>query len=210
METPSACWVTSNGTRNSSRRTSQGALAPWPRVPPSRGNRRSRRCRGRLDPDEAEAPLLTDMDAVLPEVAQRFEPVPGWDREVVQEFGGLEHDEPAKGGALDAGVQPPAPSPRLRYTTDERCTVPAPRTEAPELAFAPFRGPLGCSPGWTRTNNLPINSRLLCQLSYRGKAAGGSPQQRPATIAKDAPTSETGPGRWRSRARSASDAPALR
>ena len=24
------------------------------------------------------------------------------------------------------------------------------------------------SPGWTRTNNLPINSRLLCQLSYRG------------------------------------------
>ena len=25
-----------------------------------------------------------------------------------------------------------------------------------------------CSPDWTRTNNLPINSRLLCQLSYRG------------------------------------------
>ena len=24
------------------------------------------------------------------------------------------------------------------------------------------------SPGWTRTNNLPVNSRLLCQLSYRG------------------------------------------
>jgi hypothetical protein len=27
------------------------------------------------------------------------------------------------------------------------------------------------SPGWTRTNNLPVNSRLLCQLSYRGLAA---------------------------------------
>lgn len=24
------------------------------------------------------------------------------------------------------------------------------------------------SPIWTRTRNLPINSRLLCQLSYRG------------------------------------------
>lgn len=25
-----------------------------------------------------------------------------------------------------------------------------------------------CSPTWTRTKNLPINSRLLCQLSYWG------------------------------------------
>ena len=25
-----------------------------------------------------------------------------------------------------------------------------------------------CSPGWTRTNNPPVNSRMLCQLSYRG------------------------------------------
>lgn len=24
------------------------------------------------------------------------------------------------------------------------------------------------SPAWTRTKNLPVNSRLLCQLSYRG------------------------------------------
>jgi inner membrane transporter RhtA len=27
------------------------------------------------------------------------------------------------------------------------------------------------SPGWTRTNNPPVNSRMLCQLSYRGTAA---------------------------------------
>jgi hypothetical protein len=27
------------------------------------------------------------------------------------------------------------------------------------------------SPGWTRTNNPPVNSRMLCQLSYRGSAA---------------------------------------
>src|SRR5215218_2572970 len=26
------------------------------------------------------------------------------------------------------------------------------------------------SPGWTRTNNPPVNSRMLCQLSYRGSA----------------------------------------
>lgn len=26
----------------------------------------------------------------------------------------------------------------------------------------------GGSLSWTRTNNLPINSRLLCQLSYEG------------------------------------------
>ena len=25
-----------------------------------------------------------------------------------------------------------------------------------------------CSPDWTRTSNLPVNSRLLCQLSYGG------------------------------------------
>jgi hypothetical protein len=26
------------------------------------------------------------------------------------------------------------------------------------------------SPGWTRTSNPPVNSRMLCQLSYRGTA----------------------------------------
>jgi hypothetical protein len=25
-----------------------------------------------------------------------------------------------------------------------------------------------CSPGWTRTSNPSVNSRMLCQLSYRG------------------------------------------
>src|SRR6187200_197300 len=62
----------------------------------------------------------------------------------------------------------------------------------PNWRFRSSGASWGCSPGWTRTNNLPINSRLLCQLSYRGKAATGSPQQRPATIAKGQPTSETG------------------
>jgi hypothetical protein len=32
-------------------------------------------------------------------------------------------------------------------------------------------GAFCCSPGWTRTNNPPVNSRMLCQLSYRGPAA---------------------------------------
>ena len=31
---------------------------------------------------------------------------------------------------------------------------------------------LGGSPGWTRTNNPPVNSRMLCQLSYRGWRRG--------------------------------------
>ena len=29
------------------------------------------------------------------------------------------------------------------------------------------------SPGWTRTNNPPVNSRMLCQLSYRGTVRAG-------------------------------------
>ena len=29
------------------------------------------------------------------------------------------------------------------------------------------------SPGWTRTNNPPVNSRMLCQLSYRGSLGAG-------------------------------------
>jgi hypothetical protein len=33
------------------------------------------------------------------------------------------------------------------------------------------------SPDWTRTNNLPVNSRLLCQLSYRG-LLGTAPRSR--------------------------------
>ena len=40
-------------------------------------------------------------------------------------------------------------------------------------------GSRACSPSWTRTNNPAINSRMLCQLSYRGKhsahTAGGLP-----------------------------------
>lgn len=31
------------------------------------------------------------------------------------------------------------------------------------------------SPGWDRTNNLPVNSRMLCQLSYWGMRCRASP-----------------------------------
>jgi hypothetical protein len=31
-----------------------------------------------------------------------------------------------------------------------------------------------CSPGWTRTSNPSVNSRMLCQLSYRGLPSRGS------------------------------------
>ena len=33
------------------------------------------------------------------------------------------------------------------------------------------QSPIG-SPTWTRTKNLPVNSRLLCQLSYGGMVPG--------------------------------------
>ena len=32
------------------------------------------------------------------------------------------------------------------------------------------------SPGWTRTNNPPVNSRMLCQLSYRGSRPQAQPE----------------------------------
>src|SRR3954451_4439057 len=47
------------------------------------------------------------------------------------------------------------------------------------------------SPTWTRTKNLPINSRLLCQLSYRGlpdactecwSCAGNVSNSEPGTV----------------------------
>ena len=55
----------------------------------------------------------------------------------------------------------------------------APRS-ASKGAVQLIEGPIGqdsiadedlSSPGWTRTNNPPVNSRMLCQLSYRGLAA---------------------------------------
>src|SRR4028118_1090822 len=42
--------------------------------------------------------------------------------------------------------------------------------------MGPWRCTLGTpsgSPGWTRTSNPSINSRMLCQLSYRGKVTAG-------------------------------------
>src|SRR4051812_32805055 len=41
-----------------------------------------------------------------------------------------------------------------------------PETGCPRNCGAPS------SPGWTRTNNPSVNSRMLCLLSYRGKSVG--------------------------------------
>src|SRR4051812_30135954 len=43
-----------------------------------------------------------------------------------------------------------------------------PSRRARELRFRMSPALLPGSPGWTRTNNPPVNSRMLCQLSYRG------------------------------------------
>jgi hypothetical protein len=52
---------------------------------------------------------------------------------------------------------------------DRGCATPSHLTRTTHAAKP---NPLGCegrsSPGWTRTNNPPVNSRMLCQLSYRG------------------------------------------
>ena len=38
----------------------------------------------------------------------------------------------------------------------------------PLTSISPLTCVDACSPGWTRTSNLSVNSRMLCQLSYRG------------------------------------------
>ncbi len=48
-------------------------------------------------------------------------------------------------------------------TADARATG-----QAWALGATPCFSGLRYSPGWTRTNNPPVNSRMLCQLSYRG------------------------------------------
>ena len=60
----------------------------------------------------------------------------------------------------DVGSRPSSPSwhaPRDVHRAEDAETGRSRRTD-------PVRG----SPGWTRTNNPSINSRMLCQLSYRG------------------------------------------
>jgi hypothetical protein len=57
-----------------------------------------------------------------------------------------------------------------------------------------------CSPVWTRTKNLPVNSRLLCQLSYGGlpgptsRVPGLSWRPKPQYSAEQPPRREGGHG----------------
>ena len=58
-------------------------------------------------------------------------------------------------------------TPRRRTSAD---TLRVSESVRPGPALLP--GPnMKSSPSWIRTNNLPVNSRLLCRLSYRGKCA---------------------------------------
>jgi hypothetical protein len=58
----------------------------------------------------------------------------------------------------------------LRHPADEPGTTPS---QACDLRLY-----LAGSPAWTRTRNLPVNSRALCQLSYRGTNPALGPQRR--------------------------------
>jgi hypothetical protein len=55
-----------------------------------------------------------------------------------------------------------------------RNVMPRPKAGRPgERCFSGTRiAASSSSPGWTRTNNPPVNSRMLCQLSYWGKQRG--------------------------------------
>ena len=58
-----------------------------------------------------------------------------------------------------------APNANVRCHRAATGAILSPRRKTESLAYAG----LSCSsPGWTRTNNPPVNSRMLCQLSYRG------------------------------------------
>ena len=47
------------------------------------------------------------------------------------------------------------------------------KLQRPLTCVVAGQGPPGGSPGWTRTSNPSVNSRMLCQLSYRGSIAPG-------------------------------------
>jgi hypothetical protein len=51
------------------------------------------------------------------------------------------------------------------------------------------------SPGWTRTNNPPVNSRMLCQLSYRGSLSGAIVARRFRSYANSRIASRTSASR---------------
>jgi hypothetical protein len=79
-----------------------------------------------------------------------------------------------------SGSKPPSNGPRRRLDalkphTNRVLTKMDRIGEGPLGCVSAGQGPFSCSPGWTRTNNPPINSRMLCQLSYRGS--------RPQTLA---------------------------
>jgi hypothetical protein len=61
-----------------------------------------------------------------------------------------------------------------RRTGDRLTAVQTAVSQQQRPGHSGVTGPLTCidgSPGWTRTNNPPVNSRMLCQLSYRGSCA---------------------------------------
>ena len=72
--------------------------------------------------------------------------------------GGLRHVRP---GCRDEGAQ--SGDPPLRGRSAGKSTMAVDRSHPVTRIYRHL-----WLPGWTRTNNPPVNSRMLCQLSYRG------------------------------------------
>ena len=83
-------------------------------------------------------------------------------------YGGARVDPNARAGRARTKTRQTARC-RSRRTTQQARPASArgtpTRYASPSCALSPS------SPGWTRTNNPPVNSRMLCQLSYWGKRA---------------------------------------
>ena len=95
---------------------------------------------------------------------------------------------------------PPASGSGPRTPPRSRCSrwagAPDPGTAA-STSNGPREGPVFCSPGWTRTNNPPVNSRMLCQLSYRGSCSGKGSKGHPAPLNRFPVQPDVLPGRRR-------------
>jgi hypothetical protein len=77
-----------------------------------------------VTPTKADPPLVVDSNAPLPEPVSRqlLETVPGWNLEIIQSFGGIEHDQFPQRNPMDRRrelLRVPAPEDRFCFPAPE-------------------------------------------------------------------------------------------